>query len=71
MMKKPVLLLVALDAYDLHRLESGIEAGNLPPTSGFFFGANNGTETDDDRASLVKARSAIKEGKPVFYSSWR
>lgn len=61
---------VALDADDIHQLEIDIEAGNLPPTSGFFFGASDGTESDDDLAFVAKARAAIEEGKTVFYSSW-
>ena len=61
---------VALDADDIHQLEIDIEASNLPPTSGFFFGASDGSESDDDLAFVVKARAAIEEGKTVFYSSW-
>ncbi|WP_217272281.1 hypothetical protein [Sphingopyxis sp. BSNA05] len=45
---------VALSADDIHQLEIDIEAGNLPPTSGFFFGASDGTESDDDLAFVAK-----------------
>jgi hypothetical protein len=61
---------VALNADDLHQLEIDIEAGNLPQTNGFFFGESDGTESNDDLAFIAKARSAIEEGKTVFYSSW-
>ena len=61
---------VALNADDLNQLEIDIEAGYLPQTNGFFFGESEGTETEDDLAFIAKARSAIEEGKTVFYSSW-
>ena len=62
----PVLLTIAY----LDRLEADIRAGNLPPTSGFFFGETDGSETDDDLAFITKARAAIADGKTVFYDSW-
>jgi len=61
---------VALNADDVEQLEIDIQAGNLPPTSGFFFGASDGTESADDMDFVSKARGAIAEGKTVFYSSW-
>src|SRR6056297_253171 len=39
---------VKLCADDLDALESDIKAGNLPTTQGFFFGASDGSETEDD-----------------------
>lgn len=62
----PVLLTVA----DLDRLESDVRAGNLPHTSGFFFGETDGSESADDLAFIAKARAAIAAGKSVFYDSW-
>ena len=62
----PVLLTIA----DLDRLEADIRAGNLPPTSGFFFGETDGSETNDDLEFIAKARGAIANGKTVFYDSW-
>ncbi len=61
---------VVLTTTDLDRLEADIRAGNLPPTSGFFFGASDGSEQDDDLAFVAKARAAIAEGKTVYYDSW-
>mgnify|MGYP002652510931 CR=1 FL=1 len=61
--------LVAMAA-DLDRLEADIRAGNLPPTSGFFFGETDGSETNDDLEFIAKARGAIANGKTVFYDSW-
>jgi hypothetical protein len=61
---------VRLTAEDLDDLDSAIRSGNLPPTTGFFFGASDGTECDDDLNFVVKAREAIAAGLTVFYSSW-
>lgn len=61
---------VELTLDDLARLEADIIAGNLPSTSGFFFGESDGSETDDDLAFIAKAREAIGQGKAVFYDSW-
>lgn len=55
---------------DLDSLEADIRAGNLPPTSGFFFGASDGSEIDDDLQFVSKARESIAAGLTVFYSSW-
>ncbi|TPE62595.1 phosphoglycerate kinase [Sandaracinobacter neustonicus] len=62
----PVLLTIE----DLDRLEADVRAGNLPPTSGFFFGETDGSETNDDLEFIAKARGAIADGKTVFYDSW-
>ena len=62
----PVLLTPA----DLDRLEADIRAGNLPTTSGFFFGETDGSEQDDDLTFIAKARAAIAAGSTVFYDSW-
>ncbi|MCA0211023.1 phosphoglycerate kinase [Sphingopyxis indica] len=61
---------VELTADDLNRLEADIRAGNLPQTSGFFFGSSDGTEIADDLAFVAKAREAIAQGKTVYYDSW-
>ena len=42
----------------------------LPETCGFFFGASDGTETEDDLAFVAKARDRVKKGYTVFYDSW-
>jgi hypothetical protein len=61
---------VVLTAEDLDRLESDIRAGALPPTRGFFFGATDGSEKEDDLTFIAKAREAIAEGLTVYYDSW-
>lgn len=59
-----------LERDDLDRLEADVKAGNLPHTTGFFFGASDGNEKEDDLAFINKAREAIASGLSVFYSSW-
>ena len=61
---------VVIDSNDLDQLERDIRAGALPGTSGFFFGASDGSEQDNDLAFVAKARAAIVEGKTVFYVAW-
>ena len=61
---------VVLDEIDLDLLEDDIKNGNLPDTSGFFFGNSIGDENDDDLEFVRKAREEIKEGKTVYYTSW-
>ena len=61
---------VALTDEDLDRLEADVKAGKLPHTEGFFFGASDGNETDDDLAFVAKAREALAAGQTVFYDSW-
>lgn len=61
---------VALDPADLDRLEADVRAGRLPFTEGFFFGASDGTEAEDDLAFVRNAREALSAGLTVFYTSW-
>ena len=61
---------VRLTLDDLAELEMAIKTGDLPETSGFFFGYSDGTEIQDDLAFVQKAREAIEAGKAVFYDSW-
>lgn len=63
---------VVLDIVDLDNLEEDIREGNLPDTSGFFFGesSNGDDENENDLLFVTKAREAIKEGKTVYYTSW-
>ena len=61
---------VVLDNEDLDNLEQDIKDGNLPDTSGFFFGQSGNDEDEDDLLFVNKAREAIKEGKTVYYTSW-
>lgn len=63
----PVLL--TLD--DLKLLEAAVLLNNLPYTTGFFFGASNGSEAEGDLEFIRKAREAIGKGLFVYYdSSW-
>lgn len=59
-----------LTSADIIALEADILAGNLPPTSGFFFGASDGSKREDDLSFVAKAREALAAGLTVFYSSW-
>ena len=63
---------VVLDSEDLDNLEDDIKAGNLPDTSGFFFGesSNGDEENENDLLFVTKAREAIADGKTVYYTSW-
>tara|TARA_R110000803_G_C11778403_1_gene296265 strand:+ start:24 stop:386 length:363 start_codon:yes stop_codon:yes gene_type:complete len=60
-----------LNSQDLNDLEEAVVNGNLPETSGFFFGSG----ADDhyksyDLEFIANAREAIKDGFKVIYSSW-
>ena len=61
---------IQLTADDLQILEADIMASNLPSTEGFFFGASDGTELEDDLAFIAKARAAIAGNLSVYYTSW-
>mgnify|MGYP003346690843 FL=1 len=61
---------VVLTESDLDNLEYDINRGQLPDTQGFFFGNSDGDEVNDDLDFVNKARTAIAEGKTVYYTSW-
>jgi hypothetical protein len=68
---------VQLTVADLEVLREVIESGNLPTTTGFFFGRScrRGEEGFDDQQEgdlefVDKAVELIKQGKAVFYESW-
>lgn len=61
---------VSLSREDLDRLEVDIKTGQLPATSGFFFGSSDGSETESDLAFVTKARQALDDGRAVVYYSW-
>jgi hypothetical protein len=61
---------VALNRADLDALEVAIKAGDLPGTGGFFFGASDGSERDDDLEFVRKGREALQSGLAVFYVAW-
>lgn len=61
---------IQLISEDLDRLEADTKANRLPHTEGFFFGASDGSERDDDLEFIEKARDALLHNMTVFYSSW-
>ena len=63
---------VKLTQEDIDNLASAILEGQLPSTSGFFFGEswNDTEEENDDLEFCKKASEAIKEGYTVYYDSW-
>ena len=61
-------VLLSLD--DLITLEYDINNGNLPHTSGFFFGESDDGRMVDDLEFVRNAKEAIAEGYSIYYSSW-
>jgi len=63
---------VEVDLDDLDQLEKHIRGGQLPHTSGFFFGQSQLDEDEikDDLEFIKDARQAIRDGLTVFYTSW-
>ena len=60
-----------LDEDDIQFLKAAIVKNRLPRTEGFFFGASDGSEQEDDLQFIAKARAALACGKTIFYfSSW-
>lgn len=61
---------VRLDEQDLECLKKDVLNGNLPPTTGFFFGDHR----EDDMKYVLRfvsiAKKAIESGDVVYYSSW-
>jgi len=57
---------------DIVRLEEDIKNGNLPATSGFFFGENSDEYYKaQDLEFVYEAKSRLFLGQKVFYnSSW-
>lgn len=61
---------VELTLEDLERLEKDVIDGNLPHTSGFFFGESEDSINPKDLEFIKLAKEAIAEGDQVFYDSW-
>ena len=63
---------VRLVAKDLNLLKEYIEDGELPETSGFFFGSSDGSKEERkyDLDFIDRALAAIADGHAVYYSSW-
>ena len=62
---------VELSKDDILELNSVIIKGDLPKTSGFFYG-NDADEyyKKDDLAICVEALKLIQKGNKIYYSSW-
>jgi hypothetical protein len=61
---------VALTSDDLDELEAAIRNGKLPVTTGFFFGATDGSEVEDDLSFVATARQALGNRLTVYYRAW-
>ena len=63
---------VELGLAELHWLEADIKDGDLPRTTGFFFGENSDERHKEQDLEFVRdARVAIADGYTVlYYSSW-
>jgi len=64
---------VELTAEDLESLWAVVEAGKLPETVGFFYGADSSQDEwrkEKDLKFIKDALEAIDEGDKVFYSCW-
>lgn len=63
---------VQLTLQDLDQLDRDIRNGDLPRTSGFFFGTSSedAEELNEDLKFVDDARRAINEGQTVWYDSW-
>ena len=57
---------------DILNLERDIKENKLPPTTGFFFGADEGDDEEmaEDLKFVDAAKEALTEGHYVMYSSW-
>ena len=55
---------------DLENLEKDVRGGNLPHTTGFFFGQSCEEDIKDDLAFIEEARNAIASDMEIYYSSW-
>jgi hypothetical protein len=60
---------IHLGEKDLTAIMAAIQAEQLPPTSGFFFGASDGSEKPEDLEIFQKALAWIREPKQV--NVWR
>lgn len=55
---------------DLADLEAAVDGNELPHTTGFFFGASQPEDADDDREFIAKAREFIGGDFQIYYDSW-
>ena len=68
---------VELTLSDIEQLEAHVENKSLPETGGFFFGGDSYEDYEGeygykktDLEFIGLARTALQEGKKVFYDSW-
>lgn len=61
---------VRLDADDLENLRQDVINGELPETTGFFFGRHYEEDMPTILEFVDKAKQVIAEGDAVYYSSW-
>jgi len=61
---------VELTLEDIDSLEQAIRNGELPQTSGFFFGQSTGDEADRDLQFCAEARKVLADGGFLYYDSW-
>ena len=62
---------VRLNLSDLEQLETAINRGDLPETTGFFFGDSSDEEYKEQDLKFIKmSREAIANGFQVYYNSW-
>lgn len=61
---------VKLTAEDLDAFEKAVNAGELPETSGFFFGQSHPDDKANDLEFVRVARQALEEGDSVYYYAW-
>ena len=62
---------LVLTLKDLDDLKVAILNGNLPNTTGFFFGISKKEISPNDLEFIEEGKKAIKEGYTIFYdSSW-
>ena len=62
---------VQLTLTDIEQLETAINRGDLPSTSGFFFGDDSDDHYKEYDLQFIQAsREAIKNGMHVYYNSW-
>jgi hypothetical protein len=66
---------IDLTADDLRKIIAAIEAGELPETTGFFFGVSDGTEKAEDhqifREALAWLKTEADDWRSIYYqASW-
>ena len=61
---------LSLTMSDIEELEECVRGGNLPHTSGFFFGESREEHNEDTLEFINKAKQALLDGYEVYYDSW-